>query len=114
MENYVTEDKDREKILALGPRECEDPKEITKRAKISKSPCKCGCFRLLPPPKPVMTIDYAKRAADELAQQRKQVLEDTLARVREEILQNDDEGAAHIRASRTGNALRSHIKRVRV
>jgi hypothetical protein len=59
-----------------------------------------------------MTIDYAKLAAAEQARQRKQVVEDTLARVREEILQIDDEQAGDFCSSRPGNALLQ--ERVRV
>ena len=114
VDNYVTEDKDRERILSSGPRECENPKDLTKRAKISSSPCKCGCARLLRPPKPVMRIDYAKQAAVKLAQQRKQVLEYTVERVRAEILQNDNEGAAYFWNVHSGTTLQSHIQRVRL
>ena len=114
VDNYVTEDKDRERILSSGPRECENSKDLTKRAKISSSPCKCGCARLLRPPKPVMRIDYAKQAAVKLAQQRKQVLEYTVERVRAEILQNDDEGAAYFWNVHSGTTLQSHIQRVRL
>ena len=118
--NYVTEAKDRDKILALGPRECENPKEITKRAKIStppKSPCKCECFlfhcNLMPPPKPVMKIDYARLAANELAEKQKKLQENVLARVREEIIQHDKAGTGQFRVSETLPIL-SHKARVRV
>jgi hypothetical protein len=122
--DFVTEDKDREKILSLGQRECEDPKDLTKRAKINTptpltNPCRCGCFRGFPcryknPPKPVMKIDHARKAADELAQQRKQFQENVLARVREQILQHDNEGAGQFSATRGGQTLLSHTARVRV
>ena len=113
---YVTEAKDRDKMLALGPRECENPKDITKRVKLSKSPkspCKCGCFHLMPPPKPAMKIDYARQAANELAEKRKKIQEDALTRVREEIIQHDNDGTGHFRVSET-LLIQSHKARVRI
>ena len=68
--------------------ECENPKEITKRPKTS----------MPPPPPPMkrtcMKLDHAKIAANALAREREAMQRNELARVREAILQLDNEEAS--------------------
>ena len=91
--DYVDKDDDvvRQHILSLGSRVCEQVHSTPAKHEVNISqPC-----RQMRPPRPVMKLDPARIAAASAKALLHRTLQDTVTRLREAIIQNDDQGADH-------------------